>query len=242
MGDGVAVPVLGIPCISQSNLLRECVASIDYPVARLVIIDNSPEGGYADLVRDAIPDCVEQIVDYRPLSNLGYSGSLNALIKAHPHAPWWMYANSDAVFAPGDMARVVEQMEAHPDLVFMCGINDFRLFGLNFECVERVGLWDENFAPMYCEDSDYSWRVECAGGTFLRLHGTTGHVGSATIKEERYAQRNAETYPSNRAYFREKWGGDIGSESFKTPFGTGGHIGDWRLRISRLRDNDWTQS
>lgn len=240
MGDGVAVPVLGIPCISQPNLLSDCVASIDYPVQRLVIIDNSPEGGYTELVRDAVPACVEEVMDFRPLSNLGYSGSLNALIKGHVKVPWWMYANSDAVFAPGEMARVVEQMEAHPDLALLCGIIDFRLFGLNAKCVETVGFWDENFVPMYCEDSDYSYRIQVAGGTFLRLNGSTGHVGSATIKEDRYAAHNSRTYPSNREYYRRKWGGDIGQETFTTPFNRGGHIGDWRLELSRLRDNDWT--
>jgi GT2 family glycosyltransferase len=238
MGHGVAAPVLGIPCISHLDYLRDCVASIDAPVERLVIIDNSPEGGLTDAVRDIVPACVGQLVDFRPPSNLGYSGSLNALIKTHPKAPWWMYANADAVFAPGDMARVVEQMEnaTGPKL---CGINDFRLFGLNFECVKAIGFWDEGFAPMYCEDTDYTRRMELGGVHFLRIPGATGHVGSATIKDAHYAERNGYTYPDNRAYYTRKWGGDIGHETFTTPFNQGGSLADWALDIERLRDNAW---
>lgn len=231
------IPVLGIPCISRPDLLADCIASIDYPVARLVVIDNSPEG----LDVAAPPACVERMDVIRPGDNLGFSGSLNHVIKTNAQAPWWMFANADAVFAPGDMARVVEQMESHADEPFLCGIRDFRLFGQNARLVETVGFWDENFAPMYCEDSDLVRRITVSGTAhYLMLPGDTGHVGSATIQEARYGLRNIRTYNSNRAYYRAKWGGDINAETFTTPFDRGGSVADWTLDLSRLRDNTWT--
>lgn len=232
------IPVLGIPVLNRPELLEECVRSIDEPVARLVIIDNSPEG-LGDVDRSAVPDCVGEVVYTHPPDNLGFSASLNFLIRTHAGLPWWMFANSDAVFAAGDMSRVATVMNAHED-PWLCGIRDFRLFGLNAAMVETVGFWDENFHPMYCEDSDYTRRMNLAEAPYLMLFGETGHVGSATIGDPRYGVHNTRTYPDNRAYYRAKWGGDINSETFETPFNHGGTVRDWTLQLSRLRDNTWT--
>lgn len=233
------IPVLGIPVLTGPDLLRACVASIDEPLARLVVIDNSPEGGMGDIAREAAPACVGEVIDTRPPDNLGYSASLNLLVRTHAALPWWMYANVDAVFAPGDMARVAQQMEGR-DAPFLCGIRDFRLFGLNAAMVETVGFWDENFHPMYCEDTDYTRRMRLADAAHLMLPGETGHVGSATIGDPRYGTHNTRTYPDNRAYYQAKWGGDINAEGFATPFNKGGSVRDWTLSLSRIRDNSWT--
>lgn len=234
------IPVLGIPVISGPDMLRACVRSIDAPVGRLVIVDNSPTGGMVDAIRGDVPELVGQLVEVRPPDNLGFAGSLNFVIRTHAWAAWWMFANHDSVFAPGDMGRVAEKM-TEADGPFLCGILDFRLFGLNAECVETIGFWDENLHPMYCEDTDYVRRMTVGGGRYLMLLGETGHYGSATIRgDERYSKANARTYPSNRRYYTEKWGGDINQETFATPFDRGGSVADWTLRLSRLRDNTWT--
>lgn len=234
------IPVLGIPVINHPDYLAECVASIDAPLARLVIIDNSPDGGMGDVVRSVLPDCVGELVVTRPPANLGYSASLNLLIRTHANLPWWMYANADAKFAPGDMARVEAQMATEPG-PFLCGIRDFRLFGLNAACVSTIGFWDENFHPIYCEDTDYTRRITLGGARYLMLPGDTGHVGSVCYRGDGNpnAAHNARTYPSNRRYYIEKWGGDIGREGYETPFDDGGSVADWTLRFERIRDNDW---
>lgn len=233
------IPVLGIPVIADPGLLRECVASIDAPLERLVIIDNSPDGGMTAIASGSVRQVVASVVEIRPPTNLGFSGSLNHFIRTHADRPWWMFANADAVFAPGDMARVAENME-RADGPFLCGIRDFRLFGINAAMIETVGFWDENFHPMYCEDTDYQRRMTLSGiARYLMLDGQTGHVGSATIRDPHYSSRNQATYPLNRLYYSEKWGGDIGRETFTTPFDRGGHIGDWRLSLERLKEQAW---
>lgn len=226
------IPVLGIPCIGRPDLLAECVASIDHPVGRLVIVDNSPAG---DLTADP-PPFVGALVITRPPDNLGYAGSINHIIRTHADAPWWAIANADTRFGPGDLAALESAM-AQAGLV---GVIDWRIFGLTFEAVERVGLWDENFHPAYCEDADYEYRCTLAGVPWGFIRGSSTHVGSVTIQEGHYAQRNAVTYPANRAYYRAKWGGDLrGGERFTTPFDAGGSVADWRLDIRRLRDQRW---
>lgn len=225
-------PVLGIPVINRPDLLAECIASIDHDV-RLVIIDNSREGFAAEIAPAAWT--------VRPPSNLGVAASWNFIIRTAPADPYWLIANADTTFGPGDLARLCAEMErGGPRWV---GINgDWRVFGLSAEAVEKVGFFDEGgFVPIYCEDADYEYRCSLAGIPWYFLHGGSTHVGSVSYRsDERNGQHNARTYPANVAYYRQKWGGSPRSgECFTTPFNAGGHLGDWRLRLDRLRDNAW---
>lgn len=226
---------MGIPCISRPDLLAECIGSIDAEVGRLVVVDNSP-AGLGDIV---IPSTVHELVVARPAANLGFSASLNHVMRTHPAAPWWMFANADAKFAPGDMARVAAVLEAETG-PFLCGIRDFRLFGQNAAMTEEIGWWDENFHPIYWEDDDYKRRIALGGGRYLMLAGETGHFGSATIQEATYGNHNARTFPAQGDYYRAKWGGGHNQETFTTPFDRGGSVRDWFVPVSRLKDLSWT--
>lgn len=232
------IPLLAIPVLNRPDLLTACVASIDEPVERLLIIDNSPEGTMGDVAEAALPGCVAELFVTEPPANLGYTASVNHAIRTHPHLSWWGVANADTVFAPGDLARLADAM-ADPAPRW-AGIVDWRVFGLNRTAVEAAGLWDENFFN-YCSDADYEWRCHLAGVELLRLPGATGHVGSVCYQgDPRYAAQNARSYPAERAYYRAKWGGELrGGERFTTPFGAGGHVGDWRLDLARLAAVAW---
>ena len=227
------IPVLGIPVIGRFDLLAACLASITEPVGRLVIVDNSPDG-LSDVL---CPAAVADLCVTRPPSNLGYAGSINHIIRTHPGAPWWCFTAADVVFAPGDLDRLASVMTG----ARWVGINgDWRAFGLTSAAVERIGLWDENFFPAYCEDADYEYRCTLGGVEWGFIGGDTTHAGSTTIQEAHYARRNAATYPSNVAYYQAKWGGPLrGGERFTTPFDRGGSVADWALDIGRLRDNAW---
>ena len=233
------IPVLGIPVLSGPELLAECIASIDYPVGKLVVIDNSPEGLMADVALHA-PECVQSVHVTEPPSNLGVAASWNFIIRTSPHADWWAIANADTVFGPGDLqALSFEMRKPGAKWVGMCG--DWRVMGLNREAVEAVGFYDENFHPIYLEDCDYEYRCSLAGVPWYFLDGTSRHVGSHAIREPRYATRNAKTYPANVAYFREKWGGlQRGGESYLSPWNRGGPVSEWSLDVLRLRELSWT--
>lgn len=222
-------PVLAIPFLTGERDLIACVESIDTDV-RLLIIDNSDEG---------IAEQWDAHIVELP-HNIGVAASWNLAIKCYPHEPFWLIANHDTVFAPGDLDRLIDEMgKPGPRWVGMNG--DWRVFGIKAECIERVGFFDESFVPVYCEDADYERRCTLADVPWYFIEGGATHVGSASIRQPRYAAANARSYPANRAYFRAKWGGDIrGGETFTTPFGQGGHVGDWRLDLRRLRDQAWS--
>ena len=220
-------PVLGIPVVSRPDLLRACLASIDLPV-RLVVIDNSGTGQLGDVAAEYDAIVAE------PIANLGYTASVNHIIRSFPHEPYWLVANADVVFGPGDLQRLLAEPGG------WVGINgDWRAFRLDERTVADVGFWDENFYN-YCSDADYERRCTLAGIDWHFIDGTTTHVGSATIAEARYGAHNRRSYPAEVAYHTRKWGVPVrASGGFATPFGQGGHLGDWRADLSQLRQVSW---
>jgi hypothetical protein len=224
------VPVLAIPFLAGD--LRPCLDSIDIPV-RLIVIDNSPTDETWDVVPD---DC--HVIDMP--GNIGYPASVNLVIKSLPDEPYWLFANHDVVFAPGDLSRLVGATESGE--WGWVGVNDWRVFGLTSETVERVGLFDENFHPAYCEDADYERRCTLAGVRWGAIPGDTTHVGSAVIKGyPEYERGNRRSYPANVAYFREKWGTDVRMPGgYETPFDSGAPLSaGTEPSLSRLRAQAW---
>lgn len=235
------VPVLGIPVINRMDLLAKCVMSIDHPVGRLVIVDNSPLGDAYDAIQAAVErksHLIDTVFVTEPPANLGFAASVNLVITTNQHEPWWCIANADTEFGPGDLANLAAEMEKPgPRWV---GVTDWRLFGLNFECVEKVGLWDPNFHPAFVEDVDYDYRCHLSGVPYYQIPGTTTHLTSTSLTEPRYNNANNRSYPANVRYYARKWGGALrGHETFTTPFNSGASVATWTLDLRRLRDNDW---
>lgn len=220
--------VLGIPVINRPDLLRECLASIDLDV-RLVVIDNSGTGALGDVAAEVRSDAL--IVE--PAANLGFTASVNHIIRCFPADERWLIANADTKFAPGDLERLTKEAG-------WVGIVDWRVFSLDAATVDAVGFWDENFGN-YCSDADYERRCTLAGVDWRFIDGQSTHVGSVCwTGDERGRANNARTYPLERAYYRAKWGGDLrGGETFTTPFDAGGSLADWTVARQRLADLRW---
>jgi GT2 family glycosyltransferase len=76
------------------------------------------------------------------------------------------------------------------------------------ECIERVGLFDEQFAPRYLEDNDYTLRIRLAGGKFCVSHNAgyfhaLGGVEKSNVEEGKQADKN---WQANIERFVKKWG------------------------------------
>lgn len=219
-------PVLAIPFLAGD--LRPCLESIDIPV-RLIVIDNSPDGETWDVVPDDA-----HVIDMP--GNIGYPMSVNLVIWSLPDEPFWLFANHDTVFAPGDLHRLVGATQSGE--WGWVGIRDWRVFGITAETVERVGWFDPWFYPCYCEDADYERRCTLAGVRWGFIEGETSHVGSAIIRESReYARANQRSYPRNVEHYCEKW--DV--SSVRAPGGAQSprHPEDTLPPLSRLRAQAW---
>ena len=222
-------PVLAVPVLNRPDLFRRMRDSIDIDV-RLLVIDNSGTG----LTRGLVP--ASAIL--APPNNLGVAASWNLAIKCYPQEPYWLFANADTEFAPGDLARLVEATESGAwGWVGMMG--DWRAFGLTAATVERVGLFDENYHPIYCEDADYERRCTLAGIPWGSIKGATTHAGSVCLSDHR--KDNARTYPANVHRFERKWGTGVrGSGGFLLPFDDGGRLADGtQPDLQTLRANAW---
>ena len=206
------IPVLICPVVSRFDLLERMFDSIDHPVGRLVIVDNSCSGYQRDGA---------EII--RPITGLGYPGGINAGILQTPDAPWWMWASADLVFGPGDLERIAGFMERAEGPRHVTGSHRGlrNVYGaMNVATVDAIGLFDDwAFYPIYFDDDDYEYRCRLGGVEWVTYDGTMTHAGSATINSDGWlARANSRTFRMNRDRYIAKWGGAPGSECFSRPY------------------------
>ncbi len=231
----VSIPVLIVPVLNQPELLVRMIASIDHPIDRIFVIDNG--GVFGHRHRWVLGDIPYSVIDLP--HNIGVAASWNLGIKANPLAPWWLIVNHDIEFGPGDLARMEQAVDMGSSAVyFMLGM---AAFGVTRYTVNAAGFADENIHPAYDEDLDWHRRMKLAGCETVEVGWSGRHVGSATIHSDPILRAvNGVTHGRNDAYYAQKWGGPKeGGETFDTPFDRGGHVGDWRLDLERLRANAW---
>lgn len=215
------IPVLIVPTLL--GRVDAMLASVDVEVGQTVIVANGPVDR-SDVIQ--LPH------------NIGVAAAWNLGLKVTPGAEWWAIVNDDLAFAPGDLAGLEQAMAGSSARI--ATLDGFSAFGINREALERVGYFDENFVPAYCEDADYEYRCKLAHVPIYTLNAGLSHNRSATIKEERYRLGNDRTYPLNNAYFRQKWGGPLrGGETYETPFDQGGDPRTWPVDPVRRRELDW---
>jgi GT2 family glycosyltransferase len=222
------IPVLIIPILNRPELLDALLASIDYPIGRIVVIDNG----------NVVGDLPGVHVIHLP-HNLGVAAGWNLGMKATPDALWWLISNNDIEFGPGDLARLAEVIDSNAsDINYML---DMAVFAITQETLAEVGYFDENFHPAYDEDLDYARRARLVGVKEVQVGFTGKHVGSATIYGDwEYRIQNFRTHSENDRYYAAKWGGPKqGGETFTTPFNTGANIGSWQLDPLRILRQAW---
>lgn len=213
------IPVLGFATLSKFDMAQRLLDSIDYPVERLVIVDNSGKREWEPRPNHNIKDLWLIQVPH----GLGANGAWNLIIKSTPHASYWVIPNDDSWFEPGALETIA---------------NDVRLDSFNFvdvnprwSCViptegsvAKAGLWDEAFHPIYYDDDDYEWRMRELGVPFHTIDARVHHDNSSTLRSG-YQQRNDYTFKRNRSLFTNK----VAGRNLK-PLG-------WSLDIRR--QNSW---
>jgi len=213
------IPVLGFATLSRFDLAQRLLESIDYPVQKLVIVDNSGRKSW-------IPepnDYVSELWTIRLPHGLGANGAWNLIIKTTPFAPYWVIPNDDSWFEPGALETIANNVD--PEKFNFVDVNP------KWSCVVpgegailKAGLWDEVFHPIYYDDDEYEWRMNMLGVEFNHIPAKVHHDNSSTLKSG-YNERNAMTFSRNRSMFTNK----VASNNLK-------EMG-WQLKIRR--DNAW---
>lgn len=97
---------------------------------------------------------------------------------------------------------------------------DFSAFTVKRSTWERVGEFDELFAPAYFEDNDYHYRMQLEGKEAVTYpRALYYHYGSRTQIEAlgKPLVTNAK-FEDSRVRYVKKWGGLPGQEKFKHPY------------------------
>jgi GT2 family glycosyltransferase len=206
-----------VPILVGPDILRRMLATIDYPVKKLIIIDNG------DALRQSSGWPVEHVQSTKVIkmpANLGVAGSWNLGVKAAPFAPWWLIVNFDVEWPAGSLEAFAAQASG-ADVLLAESPQPWSAFALGEDVVQRVGLFDEGFHPAYFEDNDYELRCAVEGVKVRRSLIPIIHHNSSTLGF--FGEINNRTYASNAEWMNGK----------RAAPGPGG----WSL--ARRRANTW---
>ena len=190
---------------------------------------------YPHLVQACSRIAQSRQVIYHPFSvNRGVAKSWNdGMLAAYAaHADVVIIANDDIAFAPGDLSKLAEKAVACRDryIISCAGFHQrfnhrqpsvgYSCFAINPIAIEKLGCFDENIFPAYCEDQDYARRARLSGLHEENCPDTNlTHAGSnSVLSDPVLGRQNALTHRLNREYYRRKWGGDGDKETYNYPF------------------------
>jgi GT2 family glycosyltransferase len=193
--------------------------SIDYPVEHLVIIDNSGK----QVWKPRKPASVQRMWHIQVPYGLGLVGAWNLIVKSTPYAPYWVLINDDAWFEPGSLQKIAENVDTQA-LNFLDITPPWSAVVFGEGMVEKVGLYDERFYPLYFDDNDLERRVRQKEVPINHIPATVHHENSSTLKSG-YINANARSFNANQLLFERK-----AAEQDYTQ-------GEWSLRVRR--ENRW---
>lgn len=116
----------------------------------------------------------------------------------------------------GDAHSMMHFPEPNPGNAWI-NAADFACFMITPWTFKIVGGFDENFDPAYFEDNDYHRRILLMG-YYARVVTTAPyyHYGSKT--QHSNAGVTTKAFDKCKEYYKKKWGGAPGAETFSTPF------------------------
>ncbi len=135
----------------------------------------------------------------------------------------WGYQHNDAEAveetAERFLARIYQLCRSERRWAVLLTHYDF-ISAYRTAAVKEIGPWDQNF-PNYFVDVDWFHRMRLAGFETVESGLKVNHLegGSRTINSDpvRLAA-NRHFFPAAAAYYKEKWGGEPGKETFSRPF------------------------
>lgn len=213
------IPVLGFCTLSRFDLADRLLASIDYPVEHLVIVDNSGRQTWEPIK----PNSVQHLWCLRVPYGLGLVGAWNLIVKSTPLAPYWVLVNDDANFEPGALKTIAENADPAA-LNFVDITPQWSCIVLGEGAVAAAGLYDERLYPLYFDDNDYERRIRQANVPIKHIAAKVHHENSSTLKAG-YQEANVKTFAANQKLFEQKVAANDYSE------------GSWDLRVRR--ENNW---
>lgn len=241
-----SIELIGTMVLNGGQDLIKQYKCIDHPVKRYVVIDNS-EGKHKDVkdaieyLRDHPSPFIDDLVIICNRQNVGFSGSVNQIIKQNSDKPYWFVMSSDWHPQPGELSKLAVRLE-EPFIGLKCDPTQNAYSAIVFtpNLIRMVGLMDENFYPAYFEDNDYNYRLSLATLTLELFELKYEHKVSSTLhSSSAYEEKNRTTFQNNFDYYVKKWGGGPGAEKYFSPFNIGGTVDYWPYDPSRVEKQKW---
>ncbi len=240
------IEMIGTMLLNGAEDLWKQYNSIDYPVQRYFILDNSM-GKNPDVlntiekIQSQPSKFINKVEVVHNFMNVGFSGSVNQIIKQNTDCNYWCVLSVDWHPKPGELAKLAKRLE-EPFTGILCdeSQNGYSAMVITPELLYEVGYLDENFFPAYYEDNDHRYRMKLAGFEWEYLPLEYEHAVSSTIKRDAvFNQKNNETFRKNGRYYFEKWGGMPGNEKYETPFDMELPIDYWLYDPKRSERQRW---
>lgn len=209
---------MGFAVLNKFDLADRLLASIDYPIKDLVIINNSGN----KLWSPTKPEIVERLWHIEVPYGIGLQAAQNLIIKSTPYASKWLLVNDDCQFLPGTLEKL--NSDATVDSITFAKIYPvWSAFFIGEQVVDQVGLFDESFYPIYFCDNDYERRAKNLNIKFNNSDAEIAHSSGSTSRD--FPEANYKTFKNNEALLNQK----IAEEDFSNH--------GWRLSIRR--NNRW---
>lgn len=209
-----------IPFVNRVDLLQRAVASVSDVHGQVAIIDNSKEGlegkhGDPHIIRQSVPMTFSQTQNFM----LAMTRRLGANICVFMH--------SDAEAGHGVIMQLISLARKYTAEGRKWGVIFTAydaLAAFNVEAFEAIGGWDEAF-EWYGGDQDSYRRIGLAGYELIDSNLPVKHEPSQTLKADPEIGRKVdEGFAGRCEYYRQKWGGSPGNETFTKPFDSEGSL------------------
>ena len=217
----MSLQILSIPVLNRYDLLERMISSIDYDIDEILIINNGKE--------KYVPK--NKYFNFRILdlpSNIGCAASWNLTVKLYPHLSYWAFASADIIWKPGSIEKMVKKSNKE----LLCLSNQHTsAFSWGENLVRDVGLFDENYYPIYVEYKDYRQRMINYGlkdNIILNAFEINGTDDGTTVKSNsNFIKKNLYTELKNEEYFKNKKENNNWTDTF------------WNIDIRR--DQEWEE-
>jgi GT2 family glycosyltransferase len=194
-----------VPVMTNFHGFTKLMHSIDFPVLPLIQNNWDSNLGVAVAWNNGLRAAVQKGCEYAIISNddvVLFRNAVPSLCR---------YVDDQRIVASAKSIMG----EAHPR-----GINYWCFAVRPAEFIDKVGFFDENFTPAYFEDDDMAYRIKLAGHESYNTSVEAYHAVSGTQHHRGLDDPVVkwDDLQKNVAYYREKWGGDPGSEVFTHPY------------------------
>lgn len=241
------IEIMASVVLNSAKNIWKNYSAIDYPVERYFVVDNS-EQQFPDLTKTLSEikknpnKNVEEVFVLHNNINSGFPGAVNQIVKQNIDCNYWFITNDDWHVKPGELKKLATRLEKHfiGLLVESGPLNGYSSFVKSSEMVKKIGLFDENFYPVYCDDNDHRYRLKLAGLQWENFFLKADHKISSTLhSSKKFEEKNQFTFQKNIEYYIKKWGGDRGKEVYKTPFNLPVPIDYWPYDPDRIYEQTW---